>query len=138
MRFRIRKLLVFLMMFLFIGTSNHCFFEDLFRSISSNLWGNELLDIPCLDHGDKESSESHEHGENHSILAIDNLKSQSDFYKIFAVVPLIFISKFSLSVFFYGTLQSKIFPIDHAFSPRFLKQFITSLTLASQAPPSLL
>lgn len=129
------KLLVFFMVFLFIGTSNHCFIEDLVATLTSDVLAAQTLD---LGHEHDESSESsHGHGEIHSTLALVNEENDLNLSKlIINYVPLIFISKFALEFLLIDKPQAKILSSLTIDPPGLLRQFIVSLTLASQAPPS--
>lgn len=124
---------------LFIGTSNHCAVEDLFTTISNSVSGEIQPDhhsTPVNTHNHEESSGSHEHGQPHQLVSVQNQKTGADLVKIILIaLPFSLIITLGNS-FNLQMLQIKMLPRPIFHQPEQLKEFISSLVLAPQGPPS--
>ena len=128
--------------FLILGTSNHCAFEDLIASLSKSVFGAQTPDhLPnhlgsSSNHKHHDSSESHEHGQYHSMAALNVGSRVVDFAKFaIVVVPLTFLLVFAL-----GLSAPKKSLIAGSFfatgdPPGLAQRLVHSLILAPQAPP---
>lgn len=135
---RIKSFICQFIAFLLIGTSYHCAFEELFATISTSILGEAApsratgcAGTTCGHQDD--ASQAHEHGQSHQLLALKGDKASIELNAIsIAIIPL-------LPFLILASRQSKTFPFQlriplHA-PPEHLKDLITSLTFAPQAPP---
>lgn len=131
------------MVLLVVGTANHCFFEDFFSLFSKIVFGTEELQhLPNhlgsnTSHKHDDSTESHEHGQPHPVIAIRFEKASSDFLmNLLATILSVYL--LVACTFGFSVIKIKtdiIVPFTIADPPGFIRKFISSLTLAPQAPP---
>ncbi len=137
------RLLALCFVFLVLGTSNHCALEDLFAFLSNKIISadvsqhhpNHLGSNSKHKHGD--SSESHEHGSTHPIVALVYGRGIVNVAILLSVlVPLMFISVFGIRLRFLNQPARGTLPLTIGSPLGYLRQFIFSLTSAPQAPPA--
>ena len=128
--------------FLILGTSNHCAFEDLIASLSKSFFGAQTPDhLPnhlgsSSNHKHHDSSDSHEHGQYHSMAALNVGNRTVDFAKLAIVIaPLTFLLVFALGL----SAPMKSLTAGSSFAtgdpPGLSQRLVHSLILAPQAPP---
>jgi len=139
---RPKAFLSLLMALLIVGTANHCVFEDFFASFSKIVFGTEVPDhLPnhlgsntSPQHND--SPEPHEHGQPHTVMAIHFEKATSDILKLMVAITLLcFVALYTFGYAVVGRKTEVVLPLTTGDPPGFLGNFISSLTLAPQAPP---
>ena len=129
--------------FLILGTSNHCAFEDLLASLSKSFFGAHAPDhLPnhlgsSSNHKHHDSSESHEHGQYHSMAALNVGSRVVDFAKFaIVIVPLTFLLDFAHGF----SAPMKSLRVGLSFTkgdpPGSFQRLVHSLILAPQAPPA--
>ena len=139
---RPKAFLSLLMALLIVGTANHCIFEDFFASFSKIVFGTEVPEHLPNHLGHKtppahnDSPQPHEHGQPHSVIAFRFEKASSDFLTLLlAISSLCFVAIYSFGFAVVGRKTEVILPFTTGDPPGFIGTFISSLTLAPQAPP---
>ena len=130
------------MALLIVGTANHCVYEDLFLSFSRVVLGAEAPEhLPNhlesnASHQHNDSSEPHEHGQPHPVLAIHFDKATADILKLrIAITSLSLVALCSVELAFVEGITEGVLPFTTGDPPGILGQFISSLTIAPHAPP---
>ena len=130
------------MALLIVGTANHCIFEDFFASFSKIAFGAEVPEhLPNhlghnTPHEHEDSPKPHEHGQPHPVIAIHFEKATSDILKLMvAITSLCFVALYTFGFAVVGRKTDAILPFTTGDPPGFIGNFISSLTLAPQAPP---
>lgn len=137
MRIRLSpRLFNIVFLFLTIGISHHCIFEDLFNLFAKSAFAVETshnLDTAAHHHHD--TSDSHKHGESHSILAVD---VGNKILNSVGLASRLFLLAFFLTSIIYRSffLESRIALFSTSNKQhRCLCRLIWSLSIAPQAPP---
>lgn len=137
-----KAFLSLLMALLIVGTANHCIFEEFFASFSKIVFGTEVPEhLPNhvgsnAPHKHNDAPEPHEHGQPHTVIAIHFEKATSDILKLMvAIISLCFVALYTFGYAVDGRRTESILPVTTGDPPGFLGNFISSLTLAPQAPP---
>ena len=139
---RPKAFLSLLMVLLIVGTANHCIFEDLFVALSKVVFAmEEPHHLPNhlgsnAPHKHSDSPVPHEHGQPHPLIAIHFGKATSDvFNQMMVFSSLCFVAIYTFGYSLFGRKEELSMPYTTVDPPGFIGKFITSLTLAPQAPP---
>lgn len=123
-------------LFLTIGISHHCIFEDLFNLFAKSAFATEIShNLDATAHHHHDTSKSHQHGESHSILAVD---VGNKILNSVGLAPQLFLLAFFLTSIIYRSffLESCIALFSTSNKQhRCLCRLIWSLSIAPQAPP---
>ena len=133
-----RRVCDLLVLFLTFGGSSHCIFEELFDLLANSAFTVEIfhsVDTSTHHHHHHDTSDSHKHGESHSILAVD--VGNKILHSVGLVSPLFLLAFFLTSIIYTSSLLGSrlqlLSTLDKQHS--YLCQFIWSLSIAPQAPP---
>jgi len=130
------KLFNVVFLFLMIGISNHCILEEVFNIFANSAFAIETShNLDTSAHHHQDTSNSHKHGESHSILAVDVGNKILSF--VVLASPLFFLAFFLTSII-YRSFCLRVRKASLSSSNEqhhYLSRFIWSLSIAPQAPP---